>query len=137
MSALPYGPVPRPTAVSAPHWSGGKAGELRVQQCDGCDRYVFNPAYVCPFCTSDRLTWRTSSGRGEVHTMTTVHRAPTPGVETPYVVVVVELEEGWHMLSNVVGCAPDEVRIGMPVQVDFVDVSADVSLPVFRPAGSP
>jgi uncharacterized OB-fold protein len=65
--------------------------------------------------------------------MTTVHRAPVPGVETPYVVVVVELEEGWHMLSNVVGCAPEQVRIGMPVRVEFVDVSDDVSLPVFRP----
>jgi hypothetical protein len=66
--------------------------------------------------------------------MTTVHRAPTPGVEVPYVVAVIELEEGWHMLSNVVGCAPGEVRIDMPVRVDFVDVSEDVSLPVFRPA---
>jgi hypothetical protein len=120
--------------VSAPHWSGGKAGELRVQQCDQCDRYVFNPALICPFCTSENLSWRTSSGRGQVHTMTTVHRALTPVVEVPYVVAVIELEEGWHMLSNVVGCAPGEVRIDMPVRVDFVDVSEDVSLPVFRPA---
>jgi hypothetical protein len=132
MSALPYGPVPRPTAVSAPHWSGGKNGELRVQQCDGCARYVFNPAPVCPFCTSTDLTWRTSSGRGSVHTMTTVHRAPTPGVETPYVVVVVAMEEGWHMLSNIVGCDPADVHIDMPVRVDFVDVSDEVALPVFR-----
>lgn len=136
MNALPYGPVPRPTALSAPHWSGGKSGELRVQRCDGCDRYVFNPALVCPFCTSPDLRWRVSSGRGRVHTMTTVHRAPTPGVQTPYVVAVIELEEGWYMLSNVVGRAPGDVRIGMPVRVDFVDVSDEVSLPVFRPAVS-
>jgi len=129
----PYGPLPRPTALSAPHWSGGRDGVLRVQQCDRCDKYVFNPALVCPFCTSSELTWRTSSGRGQVHTMTTVHRAPTPDVAVPYVVAVIELEEGWHMLSNIVGCAPEDVRIDMPVQVDFIDLSPEVSLPVFRP----
>lgn len=129
----PFGPAPRPTPNSAPHWSGGKDAQLRVQQCERCERYVFNPAPVCPFCTSAGLTWRTSSGRGRVHTMTTIHRAPTPGIVTPYVVAVVELEEGWHMLTNLVGCAPEEAHIEMAVEVDFVPVAEDVWLPVFRP----
>jgi uncharacterized OB-fold protein len=105
-----------------------------VQRCDRCERYVFNPALVCPFCTHTGLSWTVSSGRGRVHTMTTIHRAPTPGVPTPYVVAVIELEEGWHMLSNLVGCRPEEARIDMPVTVEFERLSDDVWLPVFRPA---
>jgi hypothetical protein len=95
---------------------------------------VFNPALVCPFCTGTALTWRVSGGRGRVHTLTSIHRAPTPDVETPYVVAVIELEEGWHMLSNLVGCPPEDARIDMPVTVEFVPVDEDVWLPVFRPA---
>lgn len=132
----PFGPPPRPTPVSAPHWSGGKDRQLRVQQCDRCDRYVFNPAPVCPVCMSPELTWRSSSGRGRVHTMTTIHRAPTPEIVTPYVVAVVELEEGWHMLTNLVGCAPEDAHIDMAVEVDFVPLAEEVWLPVFRPVGS-
>lgn len=136
MTGFPYGPPPRPTAVSGPHWAGGAVGELRVQRCDDCSRHVFNPALVCPFCTSQSLSWVRSSGRGVVHTMTTVHRAPKPGVDTPYAVVVVELEEGWFMLSNVVDCPARDVEIGMPVEVTFHQVGDEVWLPVFRPAAS-
>jgi uncharacterized protein len=134
MSALPYGPPPQPTAVSAPHWAAGEHGELRVQHCEQCRRFVFNPATTCPFCLSGELTWVRSSGLGVVHTMTTVYRAPTPGTETPYVVAVIELEEGWYMFSHIVDCAARDVAIDMPVVVTFRQVSDDVWLPVFRPA---
>jgi uncharacterized protein len=134
MSALPYGPPPQPTAVSAPHWAAGEHGELRVQHCEQCRRFVFNPATTCPFCLSGELTWVRSSGLGVVHTMTTVYRAPTSGTETPYVVAVIELEEGWYMFSNIVDCAARDVAIDMPVVVTFRQLSDDVWLPVFRPA---
>jgi uncharacterized protein len=137
MSALPYGLPPRPTTVSAPHWAGGAHGELRVQKCEQCGRFVFNPATTCPFCLSGELTWVRSGGRGVVHTMTTVHRAPKAGIETPYVVAVIELEEGWYMLSNIVDCAARDVVIDMPVEATFRQVSSDVWLPVFRPAKRP
>ena len=133
MSALPYGLPPRPTPVSAPHWAGGEHGELRVQKCDHCAGYVFNPATTCPFCLSGQLSWVSGSGRGVVHTMTTVHRAPTAGTDTPYVVAVIELEEGWYMLSNIVDCEAADVVIGMPVTVTFYRIREDVWLPVFRP----
>ncbi|HEX9831939.1 MAG TPA: Zn-ribbon domain-containing OB-fold protein [Mycobacterium sp.] len=130
----PFGPIPQPTAVSQTHWRAAETGELAVQRCGQCLRYVFNPATTCPYCLSTDLPWRSSCGRGVIHTMTTVHRAPTPGVQTPYVVAVIELEEGWYMLSNIVECAPEKVYIGMPVSVTFLPAAAGVGLPLFKPA---
>lgn len=130
----PFGPLPRPSRVSATHWAAAEIGRLTVQRCDRCDRFVFNPAETCPYCLSGELTWRISSGRGVIHTMTTVYRAPTSGVRTPYVVAVIELEEGWFMLSNIVNCPPERATIGMPVSVTFLPVEAGIGLPLFRPA---
>jgi uncharacterized OB-fold protein len=130
----PFGPLPQSTAVSEVHWGAAKIERLAVQRCDQCQRYVFNPATTCPYCLSADLTWRTSSGRGVIHTMTTVHRTPTPGVGTPYVVAVIELEEGWYMLSNIIDCPPERVSIGMPVTVTFWPAAPGIGLPLFKPA---
>jgi uncharacterized OB-fold protein len=74
-------------------------------------------------------------GRGTVYSFTVTHQNQTPGFrdEVPYVLAIVELEEGPRLMTNIVGCAPDAVRIGMPVEVVFDDVTADVTLPKFRP----
>jgi hypothetical protein len=76
-----------------------------------------------------------ATGRGTVHTFTVTHQNQAPGFreELPYVLAIVELEEGPRLMTNVVGCAPDAVRIGMPVEVVFEDVTPDVTLPKFRP----
>jgi uncharacterized protein len=126
------GPPPIPSAVSAPHWEAASRGVLSVQRCSKCERYAFPPGLACPYCGSHDQRWVPCSGRGIVHTFTTVHRAPTPGVATPYVVAVVELEEGWHMMTNIVGCAPQDVSIDMPVRVIFQQISPDIALPKFE-----
>ncbi|HEV8625711.1 MAG TPA: Zn-ribbon domain-containing OB-fold protein [Acidimicrobiia bacterium] len=126
-------PLPRPTDVSRPHWDGARRGELLVQRCTGCGRPVFLPALACPYCAAGTLEWSRSSGLGVVHTFTVVWRPASPAFEAPYVVAVVELDEGWHMLTNVVDCEPGEVWIGQPVEVAFRPVSDEITLPVFRP----
>jgi uncharacterized OB-fold protein len=89
-----------------------------------------------PLCFSFDVDWVKASGRGTVYSVTVCHR-PAPGFEkdVPYNIVLIELEEGVRMMSTVVGCDNDEVRIGMAVEVVFDDVTADVTLPKFRPVG--
>lgn len=126
-------PLPTPTSLSAPHWAGCRDGVLRVQRCQACGTYVFIPQPICTGCQSDDLRWVESSGRGRVYSFTVVHRPPRPEFEVPYVVAIVALEEGWHMLTNIVGCEPHEVAIDMPVTVAFERMSDQISLPMFRP----
>jgi len=128
-------PLPRPTALSRPHWEGCREGVLGFQRCRDCGACVFIPQPCCTGCLGAGLEWVESSGRGTLYSYTIVHRPQQPVFEVPYTVVVVELEEGWHMLSNLVDCAPDAVEIGMPLEVVFRPMSAEITLPFFRPAG--
>ncbi|MGH0036978.1 MAG: Zn-ribbon domain-containing OB-fold protein [Myxococcota bacterium] len=125
-------PLPTPTALSRPHWEGCKEGKLRVQRCTACGTHVFIPQPICTACQSDTLQWVESTGQGTVYSYTIVHRPPRPEFEAPYIVAIVELEEGWFMLTNLVGCEPGEVSVGMRVSVEFEERSEEISLPVFR-----
>ena len=127
-------PLPVPTALSQPHWDGCRDGKLLVQRCDKCNAYVFIPQHCCTACQSRDLSWVESSGHGQVYAFSIVHRPPRPQFEAPYVVAIIELEEGWHMLSNVVNCATEDVFVGMPVAVTFEALSDEITLPYFQPA---
>jgi hypothetical protein len=126
-------PLPRPTSLSRPHWDGCREGVLRVQRCRACGHFVFIPQPICTRCQASALDWVESTGRGTVYSYTVVHRAPRPAFAVPYVVAIVELDEGWHMLSNLVDVAPEQVGVGMPVEVSFRVVSEAITLPCFRP----
>lgn len=128
-------PLPRPSELSRPHWDGCRRGELRVQRCDACGGHVFIPQPVCTHCQAESLTWVRSSGRGTLYSYTTVHRPQRPEFEVPYTVAIVELEEGFFMLTNLVDCPPERMRIGMAVEVSFQPASDEITLPMFRPAG--
>lgn len=128
-------PVPKPDRDSAFYWAAVRRRELVFQQCSECGRFRFYPRSVCPSCLSEKFEWRNSLGRGTVYSFTVIHRAPTPAFRdrVPYVLALIDLPEGVRMMSNVIGCDPARVRIGMPVTVDFEEVSDEISLPVFRP----
>jgi len=129
-------PLPGPDAVSQPFWDGCARHELLLQCCAACGRHRFPPSPVCADCGSDAAEWVPASGRGTVYSWIVV-RHPVPREsferEVPYVVALVALDEGVRMASNVVGCAPDRVRAGMPLEVVFDDVQDGVALPKFRP----
>lgn len=129
-------PLPRPTPLSRPFWEGCRDGVLRVQRCADCGEHVFIPQPLCTRCQSDALAWVESAGRGTLYSFTTVHRPPHPAFEVPYVVAIVTLDEGFHVLSNLVDCAPGDLRIGMPLEVTFRRASDEITLPVFRPAAT-
>ena len=133
MSDAPTIPLPRPTPLSRPHWDGCREGVLRVQRCRACGGHVFIPQPLCTHCQAQALEWVESSGHGQVYSYSVVHRAPRPEFPVPYVVAIIELDEGWHMLSNVVECEHDAVRVGLPVEVCFRRLSDEITLPCFRP----
>lgn len=125
-------PLPRPTELSQPFWDGCADGVLRVQQCERCDELVFVPRPMCPACQHTALRWIDCAGTGTVYSHTTVHRPPDPAFEAPYAVAIIELDEGWYLLSNVIDCEPDAVTVGARVEAVFVPTSAEISLPQFR-----
>jgi len=126
-------------AYSAPFWEATREGVLLVQWCTSCDRGVFYPRSFCPHCgaPASALEWRTASGRATVYAATTEHRPEATGATfsggLPYVVALVDLEEGVRMLTNVIGCAPEDVRVGMPVSVTWEALSDGRQLPLFTP----
>ena len=128
-------PLPRVTPELAPFFAAARERKLVVQRCAGCGLLRFPPRELCSRCWSRESTWTPVSGRGEVFSFYWMHQIYHPGfaAEVPYAVVIVALEEGPHVLSNVVGCSRDELHIGLPVEVTFEDASADVTLPKFRP----
>lgn len=128
----PPRPLPIPTALSRPFWEGCSRGELLFQRCPQCAQVVFPPQAFCPIDLGTDLAWERSNGTGTVYSFTIVERPATPAFEVPYVVGVVELYEGYTMMTNIVGCAPDDVRIGLPAEVQFEQQSAEITLPCFR-----
>lgn len=132
------GPLPVKQPESDFYWERAQARELWLRRCNACDRAYFYPRDFCPVCGGRDVDWMQASGKGTLHAFAIVHRAPTPAFRdrVPFVAAMVDLEEGARVPANLVGVEPDPSRIaiGMPVEVDFQDLTPDVTLPVFRPA---
>nr|WP_051042673.1 OB-fold domain-containing protein [Nocardia cerradoensis] len=126
-------PRPDPTPVSRPFWDGCVVGELRYQRCRTCGHAEFDPAWICRVCGGDDLDWQLSCGTGEVYSYTVVRRPQTPEFDSPYVVVIVSFDEGFSMLTNVIGCDLGDVHVGMRVRVCFHDIGEGVHLPYVEP----
>jgi uncharacterized OB-fold protein len=126
-------PLPRITPDSEPFWTALRERKLMLPYCVECAKPHLPPGPVCPFCLSERLDWRQASGRGRISTWTVVHKAwfAAFAEDIPYNVVQVELEEGPRLTANVVGLPNERLKVGLPVVIDF----NDVTLPRFRPAG--
>lgn len=125
--------MPSSNADSAPYWQAASKGKLVLQKCAACGLKRFPPRHLCPACWSDQIQWVEASGRGKVHAHTTVRRAPSEAFrgKVPYVVALVDLEEGPRMLTNIVGSNADQARIGQAVEVTFEDRDSG-AVPQFR-----
>jgi uncharacterized OB-fold protein len=115
-------------------WEGVKQHRLVFQKCKGCGLFVNRPRPMCPRCLSTEKEWVPSEGKGKVYAAVTFvyANAAYPGIKVPYAVVVVELVEGVRMISNMYDVAPEDVQIGMTVEVVFDDLADDLTLPKFR-----
>lgn len=127
--------VPAPDAVTEPFWKAAARGVLSMQRCGTCKKLVFYPRPICPNCGSQRLEWETLSGVGTVYSFSVVYRPAHPGMaqEVPYVVALVEIEDGVRLMTNLVECDPDKIEVGMEVEAVFEKLSDEISLPLFRP----
>lgn len=123
-------PVAAP--VEQPFIDGCHQGILRLQRCTRCRRHQFYPRLVCSHCWARELEWVDASGRGRIATFTVVRLPVSSAHEAPYVVALVDLEEGPRMMSKITGCDPEAVRIGKAVKVAFIEVSDEPPLPVFE-----
>jgi uncharacterized OB-fold protein len=130
--ALP--PLPRPYQDTETYWAAARDHRFVIQHCKSCGKHQFYPRGVCSHCLSSDLEWHEASGKGTVYSFSVNHRAPHPGFadEIPFVLAIVELEEGPRMMTNIVECNPDSVKIGMAVEVTFEDVTEEVTLPKFK-----
>jgi uncharacterized OB-fold protein len=127
-------PLPKPTESSRPYWDAAKRHELMLQRCGACNALIYYPRDRCPQCLSDNLKWQPVSGRGKVYSYTVVRRASTSSFsDKPYVLAIVELDEGVRMTTNV-EAPPETVKVGMPVSVWFDDVTPERTLVKFKPA---
>ena len=131
----PFRVLPQLTAQNEHFWTGGAHGELRLLRCRACRHWIHPPAPICPSCLAREVAVEAASGRAHLATYTVNHQPWIPGFDPPYLIAIVELEEqaGLRLTTNLVGCAPDAVRIGMPVRVVF-EQHDDVFIPLFEPA---
>lgn len=128
--------VPQPSPETQVFWDGAKAGELRLQRCDACDRAYFPPRPFCPRCAERKVRWFKASGRGQLYSYV-IHHRPVPGFVPPYSIAVVELSEGPRMMTNIVHCpqTPEALQLDMPLEVLFTQISDAIWVPQFQPAG--
>lgn len=129
-------PLPLSGPITEEFWRAAKNHELHLQQCRDCQEYIFYPRELCPGCLSSDLNWVKVSGRGKVYSYTVVRQALHPAFkeDVPYILAIIELEEGPHLTSNVVDCEIEDIRVDMPVTAVFDDVTPEITLVKFRPA---
>jgi len=129
-----YLPVIYPEEL--PYWKGAKKRELWLQRCTDCGKTLYPIGPACPRCLSVNLQWTRMSGKGKLHNYVVYHKPWTPWFKdkVPYAVVQVELEEGPRLTTNLLDCPIDDIKIGMPVEVDYEDIPDGITLVQFRPA---
>jgi uncharacterized OB-fold protein len=128
---MPVKPLPRPNETTRPFWNGCEAGRFDVQCCRNCGHRQFPPRFGCTACHGTEFDWQTTSGAGTIFSYTVVHRAPLEAfkADVPYVLAIVELEEGARAMMNMRGIDPHAVRIGLPVEI-FFEPTADGAAPL-------
>lgn len=130
-------PIPTPVGESVHFWEGIKKREFRLMKCQDCGCVYFYPRPLCPKCMSSDTTWIVSTGKGTLYSFAINHIPVSDAFaqDVPYITCLVELDEGPRVMSNLVGVRPDpaEVKIGMPVEVVYEDVTEEIALYKFRP----
>ena len=128
---------PPTSELTEPFWEATRERRFLLQWCTDCEQPVFYPREACPRCLGTSLEWRPSTGDGQVYAVSVQHRPQMPLLafsSGPYAVALVELSEGVRLMSNIVGCPPDDVTVGMPVRITWEPLTDGRNLPQFEPA---
>ena len=129
--------APVGTELSAPFWEAAAQHRLVVPRSNTSGEYFFPPERLCPGTQSSDWSYVDSCGTGTVVSFSVVSRPPSPDFDSPYVLAVVDIDEGWTIMTNIIDCEPEAVSIGMRVQVRFFDCSDGSALPMFGPVRQP
>ena len=122
-------PAPPSNPETKEFWAAAARGTLLIRRCASCGQVHFYPRTICPFCGSDATEWRTAAGTGTIYSYSVMRRA-----DVPYAIAYVTLDEGPTMMTNVVGCDLDAIRIGQRVKVVFTPTDGGPPVPTFTPA---
>ena len=122
-------PPPEATPETRPFWEAAAQGRLLLKRCTACSQAHYYPRAICPFCFSTATEWRPASGRGIIYSYSIMRRVPAP-----YAIAYVTLEEGVTMMTNIVDCDLEAIRIGQPVKVAFRPTEGGPPVPMFTPA---
>lgn len=135
--------TPTPTRFEPPvsddtraFWEATRDKQLVLQWCTSCQKAIFYPRAACPGCLGDALEWRPATGLGRVHAVSVQHKPANPFMadKVPYAVALVDLDEGVRLMTNVVGCEPDDVAVDMAVRVTWEPLTDGRHLPLFEPS---
>lgn len=122
-------PAPTPNLETQAYWDATAKGKLMLKYCTSCKQYHHYPRAICPHCFSEKTEWRDASGKGTIYSYTVMRRAPVP-----YAIAYVTLDEGIAMLTNIVECDFDQLKIGQKVSVVFKPTDGGAPMPMFKPA---
>jgi uncharacterized protein len=121
--------APQPTPETKAFWDAASTGKLMIGKCDACGKVHYYPRAICPFCFSDRTELQQASGNGTIYTYSVMRRA-----SVPYAIAYVTLREGPTMMTNIVDCDLDAIRIGQQVRLVFKPSDGGPPVPMFTPA---
>ena len=124
--------LPKPSLLTAPYWQACREGLLTMQQCDSCKKYQFYPRTICSHCGEQNLSWSPVSGLGTIKSFTVVRRGVSRAYDSPYILALIDLDEGPCMMSSIVESEIESVSVGAAVRVIFCSWGDDFEMPVFR-----
>jgi uncharacterized OB-fold protein len=136
VETVPRRDLPTIEEESQPFWDAAREGRFLIARCTSCGKAHHYPRPFCPHCWSEAVVWEEASGRATLYTYSTVYVNDLPpfAERLPYVAAVVDLAEGPRVMTNIIDCDVDQLHIGMAVEVAFVELTPEVTAPVFRPA---
>lgn len=138
MSEIPPRPAPEITAHAAPFWAAAREGRLVIQHCPACGHHQHYPRPWCTSCLHEAIEFVDASGEGTIYTFTVIRRSPNPSfaARVPYVLAFVDLDEGVRVVTNIVDCDPESVRIGQRVRARFEPIDDEHTIVLFAPIAS-
>ena len=122
-------PAPEPNPETQPFWDAAARGQLLLKRCTACGELHYYPRAICPFCFSDKTEWQPASGKGRIYSFSVMRRTPEP-----YTIAYVTLEEGTTMLTNIVDCDFDALKVGQNVKLVFKPSEGGPPVPMFTRA---
>lgn len=129
-------PIPEMSEIARPYWDAAQREELYIQRCRSCGAAIFYPRHWCPGCFSHDLSWEKASGTGALVSYSIIYQAPFESYasDESYVLGIIKLAEGPQMMTNIINCRPEDVRVGMAVEVTFETRKEGFKVPQFQPA---